>query len=119
MKKSFLLISIMLLFVAACNLVLPQTESTSIPAQSLPATQEGSQGQNSFPRTEAEVPRITLENAKVAFDNRTAVFVDVRSPDAFAAEHITGAISIPLSLAESDASALDLDKEQWIITYCT
>ncbi|HUF00576.1 MAG TPA: rhodanese-like domain-containing protein [Anaerolineales bacterium] len=75
--------------------------------------------QGEVPLTEAEVPRVSLEEALTAIQNGAAVVVDVRSPEAYAASHIAGAISVPLDEIESNAAGLDLDKDQWIITYCT
>jgi len=72
-----------------------------------------------IPLTEAEVPRVTLEDAKVAFDNGTAIFVDVRSKDSFKAGHITGALLIQLGEFETRLEKIKLPKDQWIITYCT
>jgi phage shock protein E len=71
------------------------------------------------PLTEAEVPRVSLEEALTAIQSGEAVVVDVRSPEAYAASHIAGAISVPLDEIESNPAGLDLDKDQWIITYCT
>jgi hypothetical protein len=64
-----------------------------------------------------EVQRVTLEDSKAAFDNNSAVFLDVRSADAHAASHIPGAYSIPLD--ELEVRVNELGPEQWIITYCT
>ena len=72
-----------------------------------------------LPQTEAEVPRVPLEEAKTALDSGAAILVDVRSPDAFAASHAVGAISIPLGEIERNITGLPLEKDQWIITYCT
>ena len=71
------------------------------------------------PLTEAEVPRVSLEEALTAIQSGAAVVVDVRSPEAYAASHIAGAISVPLDEIENNPAGLDLDKDQWIITYCT
>jgi len=64
-----------------------------------------------------DVPRVSLEEAKAALDAGSAVFVDVRSHQAFAAGHIPGALHIPL--ADIEARLGELDKAEWIITYCT
>lgn len=72
-----------------------------------------------LPRTEVEVPRVTVEEARAAFDSGSAVFVDVRSSEAYQTSHIPGAVSIPLDEIENNPAGLNLDKEQWIITYCT
>jgi 3-mercaptopyruvate sulfurtransferase SseA len=72
-----------------------------------------------IPQTEADVPRVTVEEAKSAFDNGKAIIVDVRSAESYAAGHAAGAISIPLTEFENNIENLSLDKDQWIITYCT
>ena len=66
---------------------------------------------------DARVPRVSLVEAKAAHDSGSAIFLDVRSPDAYQLDHIAGAINIPLGAIESRIS--ELDPEQWIITYCT
>jgi 3-mercaptopyruvate sulfurtransferase SseA len=73
----------------------------------------------SSPNVEApqEVQRVTLEESKAAFDNNSAVFLDVRSESSYAASHIPGAVLIPL--AELQARINELDPDQWIVTYCT
>lgn len=72
-----------------------------------------------IPQTEDAVPRVTVEEAKSALDSGKAVLVDVRSVEAYAESHAVGAISIPLSQFEVNIEKLSLDKDQWIITYCT
>lgn len=64
-----------------------------------------------------DVPRVSLSDAKTAFDQGTAVFLDVRSTSDYTTEHVAGAISIPESQMESRLS--ELNPEDWIITYCT
>lgn len=72
-----------------------------------------------LPLTEGEVPRIPLEQAKVALEGGAAIVVDVRSTQAYEQSHIAGAINIPLGEIETNPNGLELDKDQWIITYCT
>ena len=72
-----------------------------------------------IPQTEDAVPRVTVEEAKSAFEDGKAIIVDVRSAESFAAGHAAGAISIPLAEFENNIENLSLDKDQWIITYCT
>lgn len=67
--------------------------------------------------TIAAIPRIALSEAKTAYDSGTAVFIDVRSADSYATEHVKGAISIPL--ADLPAQLNQISKDQKIITYCT
>jgi hypothetical protein len=65
----------------------------------------------------SEVPRVSVSGAYTAYTTKQAVFVDVRSTDQYKASHVTGALSIPLN--ELDSRLNELDKAQWIITYCT
>ncbi|MFZ1701229.1 MAG: rhodanese-like domain-containing protein [Pyrinomonadaceae bacterium] len=65
---------------------------------------------------EAEVPRITVDEAKKAFDDGSAVFVDSRSHAAFEQERIKGAVQIE-GAAEDRFDKLPKGKK--IIVYCT
>ena len=64
-----------------------------------------------------DVIRVTTGNARAAHELKEAVFVDVRAKEQYAQSHIPGALSIPLSEFESRLN--ELNKDQWIITYCT
>ncbi len=130
MHKNKLLPALIALLLAtvACNFVpptqAPQIISTPvISPTSLPLTvivePTSSTQQANLPLNEAAVPRVPVEQAKAALDSGTAIFVDVRSLDAYQAKHIKGAISIPLADIEADPTGVKLDKDQWIITYCT
>ncbi|MGI5837852.1 MAG: rhodanese-like domain-containing protein [Chloroflexota bacterium] len=44
----------------------------------------------------SEVPRTNVEDAKASFDRGEAVFVDLRSREAYERSHIPGAVSIPI-----------------------
>lgn len=67
--------------------------------------------------SDPDIPRVSAGDAKAAYDIGSAVFVDVRSADAYAQSHITGALSIPLG--ELPDRMNELNPEDWIITYCT
>lgn len=67
--------------------------------------------------TYSEIERVSVVEAKAAFDSGTAVFVDVRGDQAYAAAHITGSVTLPLGEIETRLG--ELDSDQWIITYCT
>lgn len=69
------------------------------------------------PGSAAEIPRVSLADAKNALEAGSAVFVDVRDPASYAAGHIPGARSLPLDVLEQAAG--ELDPQAWIITYCT
>lgn len=64
-----------------------------------------------------EIPRVRLGDAKAAYDQKQAVFVNVRSADSYQAGHIPGAVSIPVHDLESRLK--ELKPTDWIITYCT
>lgn len=72
-----------------------------------------------LPLTEADVPRVSVEEARTALDSGAAVMVDVRDPGAFESRHIVGAISVPLGEIERNPTVLPFERDQWIITYCT
>ncbi len=115
---SILLVSLFFMFILpACSAQRTQVQSASAPTQVVdPALiQPG----GNLPQSEAQVPRVTVESAKVALESGAAVIVDVRSPAAYAESHVAGAISIPLGEIERNLPDVALDKNQWIITYCT
>lgn len=62
------------------------------------------------------VRRITIEEARAAAEAGKAVFLDVRSPDAYRLGHIKGALSVPEGTVAARAS--ELPKDKLIITYC-
>jgi hypothetical protein len=110
-KCTFFVILIFSLGIAACS------------AQTFSPTQVGEPSAagsgTSLPRNEAEVPRVSVEEARAAFDSGEAIIVDVRNAAAYAESHVAGAIHIELGEVEIHPNDLDLDKNQWIITYCT
>jgi 3-mercaptopyruvate sulfurtransferase SseA len=117
----FAKLSIFLIF-----LLLVSTACSAPPAQAVPTlalTQvvepPSTPSAGNLPSTEAEVPRVSLEDARAAIESGAAIVVDVRSDAAYEVSHIPGAINIPLGEIESNPTILKLDKEQWIITYCT
>ena len=112
--KTLIVLLILLLSALACNALIPLSDSSNAPTQVIEPSPNVS-----VPLTEAEVPRVTAEDAKAAVDNGTAIIVDVRSAESYATSHIVGALSIPLGEFETDIANIDLPKDQWIITYCT
>jgi hypothetical protein len=67
--------------------------------------------------TYPNIVRVSLGNAKAAYDLKQAIFVDVRDADSYGNSHIPGALSIPLNDLETRWK--ELDANAWIITYCT
>ncbi|MBN8582109.1 MAG: rhodanese-like domain-containing protein [Anaerolineae bacterium] len=118
-----LFITFLVLATLACQSLVPSTVepfivSTEAPLPTQPQPGQQPQG-NQPPLTEAQVPRISVSDAKAAVDSGQATLVDVRSADSYAAGHAAGAISIPLGNFEVNIDKLSLEKDQWIITYCT
>lgn len=89
---------------AACSSLLP---SSSSPGASTIPTED----------PVLEVARVTLDEAKAAFDSGAAVFLDVRSQGQYERAHIANSLWIPL--ADIEARMGELDPNDWIITYCT
>jgi predicted sulfurtransferase len=63
------------------------------------------------------VPRISLADAKKAFDDGNAIFVDTRAEVQFNQEHVKGAINIPAEAFQTRYAEVPKDKK--IITYCS
>jgi hypothetical protein len=108
-------ILVLVLITLACNTLAPQTAPN--PTQIIESQLTESAGD--FPLTEADVPRVTIEEARAALESGEAVVVDVRDPAQYEQSHVAGAISIWLDDIEANPTGLNLDKDQWIITYCT
>jgi 3-mercaptopyruvate sulfurtransferase SseA len=119
----FLMVIIPAFVVQACRASTPTIQPELAPTDILPSTQivepVSTQPQTDLPESEAAVPRVSVEEAKAALESGAAVIVDVRSAGAYEASHVPGAINIQLGEFETNPTGLNLDKEQWIITYCT
>ena len=116
-KRILVVLSILVFVLSACGAQPTQAQPTSASTQVIEPVFTPVSGD--LPQTEAEVTRVTVQSAKVAFEGNAAIFVDVRSPGDFEASHIAGAISVPLGQIERELTEVPLDKDQWIITYCT
>ena len=64
-----------------------------------------------------DAPRITLEDAKKAYDEGKAYIIDARAESAYKAEHIKGAVNITPSTL--DAHLKELPRDKTIIVYCS
>jgi hypothetical protein len=96
---------LLLLAVLAWVLLNQQTAPASTAISATPAT----------PATVQQIERVSLDDAKAAFDTNKAIFVDVRANDSYEISHISGAISIPLN--DLPTRIDELDPKSWIITY--
>lgn len=85
---------------------------TSTPA---PTTTANTQTQSDIPYP--DIARVALADAKLSFDQQSAIFVDVRDSVSFGTGHIPGSVNIPV--AEISTRASELDQNALIITYCT
>jgi hypothetical protein len=67
----------------------------------------------STPASVEQVARVSLADAKAAYDAGSAVFLDVRASSSYEASHIPTALSIPLN--ELPARMGELTQGSWII----
>jgi 3-mercaptopyruvate sulfurtransferase SseA len=113
--RSVFALAALILATLSCNSALPATEPAILPTRGSTATHEAGW----LPLTDADVPRVSLEETLAAIESGEAVVVDVRSTAAYEESHIVSAISIPLEVIQANPEGIGLDKDQWIITYCT
>lgn len=85
--------------------------------QPSPATPSQPAATNNSDIPYPEVPRTPLADAKAQYDAGAAFIVDARTQDQYAASHIPGAISLPLS--DLSTQNPDLPRDQDIVLYCT
>ena len=111
-QKLFWLLVLLALTIAACS-------SAPTPAPMTVIVEPTGRPSDNLPQTEADVPRVSVEEAFAALNSGAAVIVDVRSVESFIVKHVAGALSIPLTQIEENPNSVSLDKDQWIITYCT
>ena len=115
--KVFLAIALIAFTLLSCSPAATPTSEPQLPPAG--AGQSPTLATDGLPQTEAEVPRVLVEEAFNAVQNGEAIIVDVRSLQSYLTSHAAGALSVPLVQIETDLESADLDKEQWIITYCT
>ena len=101
---------LLLIFAAVASMVMfnPQQQVAELPTPTSNTT-------NRIPYP--DIKRISLKDAKAAFDMGAAVFVDVRGKEWYDQEHIPGALSMPEE--ELEARLGELNQTDWIITYCS
>ena len=119
-KQDLLFFVALIVFaLSACSAQPIQAPPSAVPTQTFQAGHGITSEERKLPQTDADVPRISLEAAQAAVESGAAIIVDVRHPNDFEASHIAGAISVPLIQIERDLVNVPLNKDQWIITYCT
>jgi hypothetical protein len=119
--KPFFILTVLVLLLTSCMSATPAVKATVAPTliPTIAVEASSTPSGNGLPQTEADVPRVSVEDAAAAIKSGEAIVLDVRSAQAYQASHIPGALSIPLFDIETNPSGLNLDKDKWIITYCT
>lgn len=110
LKSKFVPVLLMVVGAGLITAALVWTFS-QISAASTPQNQSLADVQDNYPHIE----RVTAADAKLAFDQGAAVFVDVRDLEEYEQAHIPGAISMPEYEVASRIG--ELDPDDWIITY--
>ena len=109
------------LLLVACSTPQPLPTATSTPTPTATSTPTPIPTSTpaptvNVPKDTNEVPRISPEDLKNRLDNgETILIVDTRSVGAFEAQHIAGAISVPLNQLESRLD--EFPREQEIVFY--
>jgi len=120
-RNIFLLATAASLFaVAACTdaaepVSISKTQ-TATPPQSAISQTPGSQ-QVAHSDDGQDAPRISLEEAKKAFDEKSATFIDTHVKATYDAGHIPGAINI--TVQDLEAKFNTIPKGKRIIAYCS
>lgn len=109
------------LFAAACAETGTNTARNSQPAASSSPAVNAAPAAPAAPPAARNIPfpdveRIPLAEAKKAFDDGSAIFVDTHSAASFEVQHVKGAINIP---PDQIAKADSLPKGKKIIAYCS
>jgi len=93
--------------IAACQQNAPTTNTAKTTVAASPKTEEH----------EDNAPRISLEEAKKAFDAGNAFIIDTRPEGSYKQEHIKGAVNITSDAVASRLSEIPKDKK--VIAYCS
>ena len=108
------------IFTACQNATTTTVETARTSSAGTPPNATETPKTDSTPKTEdplANVPRISLADAKKAFDEGNTVFVDTRAEVQYKAEHVKGSINIPAEAFQTRYKEVPKDKK--IITYCS
>lgn len=114
MKQSFFVfLATAAMVTSACT---DAAKPVSVSKMATPAVQQP--GTDEHGHTEGDdAPRISLADAKKAFDDGSAVFIDTHIKNAYDAGHIPGAINI--TVAELELKFNTIPKGKPIIAYCS
>lgn len=113
---SMLLISAFGLAMQTCNKT-TATKSANVRIETASPGVAANNAQTATQQTADDAPRISLADAKKAYDDGSAVIVDARGADSYKLEHIKGSINVPLADFEANYKKIPTDKK--IIVYCS
>lgn len=109
------MIAVVMLAFSACT---DAARPVNISKVSTPAPQPVRPGTDSHGHADGEdSPRISLADAKKAFDDGSAIFIDTHPKAAYDADHIKGAIN--LTVQDFEAKFNTIPKGKKIIAYCS
>ena len=119
--RYLLLLTFTALFVAvvACARTAPPIDNTIVAAGNAAptATPPATPAPSETPTPADDAPRITLEEAKKAYDEGKAFIIDARAEEAYKAEHIKGSVNIRHD--NLDAMLKQIPRDKTIIVYCS
>jgi len=107
--------AVALFTIAACTDVAEpiRMSKSPTPVQQQPAPQADSHGHTDG----QDAPRISLADAKEAFDEKSATFIDTHVKATYDAGHIPGAMNVTVQDLEAKFSTIPKGKK--IIAYCS
>ena len=110
-----------LLLAAACTdaaepVTISKAQSPT-PQQSVPLVQTPATQQSVHKDDGDDAPRIPLADAKKAFDEGSALFIDTHPKAAYDAAHIPGAVNVTVQDLEAKFNTIPKGKK--IIAYCS
>lgn len=112
------LLTVIALTGLACTDAAKPVNISRAPVAPAAAPQQPRPGQDAHGHTEgSDAPRISLADAKKAFDAKSAVFIDTHVKAAYDAGHIPGAINITVQDLEAKFNTIPKGKK--IIAYCS
>ena len=114
---SFLIFAIAFVAVIACAKPAADNAIASVANATPVATPPASPAPSETPMPADDAPRITIEEAKKAFDEGKAFIIDARAEEAYKAEHIKGAVNIRHD--NLDAMLKQIPRDKTIIVYCS
>jgi 3-mercaptopyruvate sulfurtransferase SseA len=114
-----LIFTVAFIAAVACARSNQPTDNTSLAAaNAIPAaTPPVLPAPSETPTPVDDAPRITLEEAKKAFDDGKAFIIDARAEDAYKMEHIKGSFNIRHD--NLDAMLKQIPRDKTIIVYCS